>query len=267
MVNVGPVEAVLVAMLAILGAAILVTIIVLVATTAMSATMLTMSPIMAEVSAIVRRRRWRDWHPSTDWMGSLDGIRARPPDPNRPLVGALAVLTNEDHGADLRLVGTQVATPALEGSGYSPSTMLHARLEPTTSVAMPPQPTSNLLVYVLGGAGTVGPARTPVAAGQLAVFGPDAKVELTAGDTLWSPALDVLIFDAHPSQPPLEQSEPMILRSDQITERLMSLKAQTAPADAPRPQTGRTDAPPPAPARQRARRRIRSRAAKALARH
>ena len=85
--------------------------------------------------------------------------------------GEVALLTNHDGGALLRVIAGEVAGHAGPGVTHTPIALLHATVQPGARLRLPWEPTYNALVYVMDGRGTVGPDRVPLAPGQLAVLG------------------------------------------------------------------------------------------------
>ncbi len=86
-------------------------------------------------------------------------------DDRTPLPGHRSVerrlLASPDGGALLRVIAGEVAGHAGPGSTHSPMAMVHATLAPGARVDLPWRPEFNALVYVLGGAGSVGARGAP----------------------------------------------------------------------------------------------------------
>ncbi|MGI8998287.1 MAG: pirin family protein, partial [Candidatus Limnocylindria bacterium] len=91
----------------------------------------------------------------------------------------VGLLASADGGALIRVIAGEVAGHAGPGSTYTPMTLVHATLSPEAELTMPWRADYNALVYVMAGAGTVGPERISVQTGQLAVLG--AGNALTVG--------------------------------------------------------------------------------------
>ena len=105
---------------------------------------------------------------------------------------AVALLSSPDGGALVRLIAGEVAGHRGPGSTYTPMAMAHVTLAPGAELRLPWRPDFNALVYVLAGAGSVGPSRHPVRLGQLAVYGPGEVVTVAADSAQesLSPQLD-----------------------------------------------------------------------------
>ena len=129
--------------------------------------------------------------------------------------GDVALLTTPDGGALLRLIAGSLGGYAGPGSTHSPITMVHATLAAGASATLPWDPTSNALVYVLSGDGTVGEERRPVTTGQLAVFGPGDSLTVSASTTASdrTPALDVLLLGGKPIGEPVFAYGPFVMNT------------------------------------------------------
>jgi hypothetical protein len=94
-------------------------------------------------------------------------------------------------------------------------TMLHATISPGAHLELPWRPEFNALAYVLAGAGTIGPERRPIAAGQLAVFGPGDAITLDAAPVQESrsPALEVLLLGGRPIREPVAWYGPFVMNT------------------------------------------------------
>jgi len=98
-------------------------------------------------------------------------------------------------------------------------TMVHATVSPGAVLRLPWRKDFNALVYVLSGAGSVGPRvgadRRPVHTGQLAVFGPGDVITLAGADHQESryPALDVVILGGTPIREPVAWGGPFVMNT------------------------------------------------------
>jgi redox-sensitive bicupin YhaK (pirin superfamily) len=128
----------------------------------------------------------------------------------------VALLSSDDGGALVRVIAGDVAGHAGPGSTYTPITLAHATLSPGAELTLPWRPEFNALVYALSGNGSVGSARRPLRAGQLAVFG--------AGDTLTvradtsqdshTPTFDVLVLGGRPIQESVAWAGPFVMNTE-----------------------------------------------------
>ncbi len=127
------------------------------------------------------------------------------------------VLASGDGGALVRLIagslpGSDVAGP---GSTRTPMAMLHASLSPGARLRLPWPADFNALLYVLGGAGTVGPDARPVRTGQLVVFGAGSTLTVSgaAGQDCRHPTLDVVVLGGAPIREPVAWGGPFVMNT------------------------------------------------------
>ena len=80
--------------------------------------------------------------------------------------GDVTTVTTSDAGALVRVIAGDVAGHAGPGSTYTPMTMVHATIEPTSKLDLPWRADFNALVYALAGNGTVGLDKRPTARGS-----------------------------------------------------------------------------------------------------
>jgi len=101
------------------------------------------------------------------------------------------------------------------GSTHTPMSLVHATVESGARLDLPWNNEFNALVYVLGGAGTVGVDAQPVRMGQAAVFGSGDYLTITAGERQESrtPALDVIVVGGQPIREPLAWAGPFVMNT------------------------------------------------------
>ncbi|WP_412543859.1 pirin family protein [Longispora sp. K20-0274] len=123
----------------------------------------------------------------------------------------VALLTSPDGGALIRVIAGELAGHAGPGSTHTPITLVHATIAPGASVTLPWRADFNALAYALGGAGTVGAERRPIALGQLAVFGPGGALTVAAnpGPT----PLDVFVLGGQPIREPVAAYGPFVMNT------------------------------------------------------
>ncbi|MGQ0482264.1 MAG: pirin family protein [Pseudonocardia sp.] len=131
--------------------------------------------------------------------------------------GDAALLASADGGALVRLIagslpGSELAGP---GSTYTPMSMLHASVSPGARLRLPWRPDFNALLYVLAGAGTVGPDARPVHTGQLVVFGPGSTLTVSGAVRQDSrhPTLDVVVLGGAPIREPVAWGGPFVMNT------------------------------------------------------
>jgi quercetin 2,3-dioxygenase len=128
---------------------------------------------------------------------------------------AVSLLSSPDGGALLRVIAGEVAGHQGPGITHTPITLLHATLAPGAELRLPWRRDFNALVYVLAGAGSVGPKRQPVRMGQLAVYGPGEVVTVRAAvaQERRSPQLDVLVLGGQPIREPIAAYGPFVMNT------------------------------------------------------
>ncbi|HEX7746559.1 MAG TPA: pirin family protein [Micromonosporaceae bacterium] len=126
-----------------------------------------------------------------------------------------ALVTTPDGGALIRVIAGEVAGHRGPGSTHTPITIAHVTLQPGAEVDLPWRTDFNALVYVLGGAGTVGVDRRPVRTGQLAVHGPGDALRLAAGAAQDSrtQALDLYVMGGQPIREPVAHYGPFVMNT------------------------------------------------------
>ncbi|MBF6557449.1 MAG: pirin family protein [Acidimicrobiales bacterium] len=128
---------------------------------------------------------------------------------------SVVLLSSADGGALLRVIAGDVGGHAGPGSTHSPMAMVHATVSPGARVDIPWPEAFNALVYVLGGAGSVGRDGHAVRTGQLAVFGDGASLRIAADAKQESrtPNLDVLVLGGRPIGEPVYAYGPFVMNS------------------------------------------------------
>lgn len=126
-----------------------------------------------------------------------------------------ALLTSPDGGVLLRLIAGDLAGHRGPGSTHTPIVMVHATVEPGAQLRLPWRTTFNALAYVLAGRGSVGPDRTAIREGQLAVFGAGDTISLAAASAQdgRAPKLEVLLLGGRPIREPVAWYGPFVMNT------------------------------------------------------
>ncbi|MGK2950747.1 MAG: pirin family protein [Acidimicrobiales bacterium] len=129
--------------------------------------------------------------------------------------GEVALLTNHDGGALLRVIAGEVGGHQGPGITHTPIALLHATVSPGARLRLPWDPGHNALVYALSGAGSVGPDRVALRSGQLAVLGAGdvVVVEAEAQQDARSPALEVIVLGGRPIGEPVAAYGPFVMNT------------------------------------------------------
>jgi quercetin 2,3-dioxygenase len=153
----------------------------------------------------------------------------------------VTLLRSDDGGALVRVVAGEVDGNAGPGSTHTPIVMVHATLSPGAQLTLPWPRDFNALAYVLGGRGSAGTERRPIATGQLAVFG-DGDAFTLAADTNQdgnAPNLEVLLLGGRPIREPVVWYGPFVMNTKaEIVQALEDFEAGrmgTVPAEHLRP--------------------------------
>jgi hypothetical protein len=188
-------------------------------------------PAIAGLATPLRRRRWRDWHPPTDWVPDLeeeDGATGPGETARRPM-RAVTVVSAREEDAQVRVIAAQVMSTEASGPrpAYVPMTLVHARLDPGATIVLPPDRGCDVLVYVLAGQGFIaGSHRRPVCSGELAVLEQDAAAIAASDGGRSSPGLEVLALGELPEHHPVARGEIAVRqRTARVDARLHGLRA------------------------------------------
>ena len=149
----------------------------------------------------------------------------------------VALVSTPDGGALVRVIAGDVAGHVGPGSTHTPIAMVHATISPGAALELPWRPDFNALVYVMGGAGLVGPQRQPISSGELAVLGAGDVVAMAAErrqEQRYAGGLEVVILGGTPIREPVAWYGPFV----------MNTRAELAQAVADY-QGGRLGAPTP----------------------
>ena len=149
------------------------------------------------------------------WVNLPAALKWSPPRYQDLRASEVALVSSSDGGTLVRVIAGEIAGHQGPGSTYSPMTLVHATLSPDAQLSMPWRADYNALAYVLGGFGSVGTERRPIATGQLAVFGVGDAVTIAAGpiQESRSPTLDVLVLGGRPIREPVAWMGPFVMNT------------------------------------------------------
>ena len=129
--------------------------------------------------------------------------------------GDVTLLSSPDGGALVRVIAGSLDGHAGPGSTRTPINLLHVTLAPGAQVRLPWPAAFNGLVYALGGAGTVGVERRPLASGQLAVTAPGDVLTLGGSPSPDSrtEGFDVLVLGGQRIGEPVAAHGPFVMNT------------------------------------------------------
>jgi len=127
----------------------------------------------------------------------------------------VALLTNENGDAIIRVIAGSLGDVDGPGSTHTPITLVHVTLMPGGQLALPWNPAYNALSYVLAGSGTVGTERHAIASGQLAVHVDGDLLVLSADERQDSrtEAYEVLLLGGQPIKEPVAAYGPFVMNT------------------------------------------------------
>jgi redox-sensitive bicupin YhaK (pirin superfamily) len=132
-------------------------------------------------------------------------------DPRYQDIGSerITLLSSTDGSALVRVIAGSVAGHEGPGVTYTPITVVHASVTPSSRLELPWNPASNALVYVLSGAGRVGGDLAAVTTGQLAVLGSGDTVVAEGGRG----GVDLLVLGGEPIGEPVAHYGPFVMNT------------------------------------------------------
>jgi hypothetical protein len=125
----------------------------------------------------------------------------------------LTLLTTDDGAGLVRLIAGRFGEHAGPGDTHTPITLAHATLPAGSELRVPWDPTYSAMAYVLSGTGSVGDEATPVAAHQLASFGPGDTVVVRSATDAAEP-LEVLLLGGQRLEEPVAQYGPFVMNTE-----------------------------------------------------
>lgn len=124
----------------------------------------------------------------------------------------VALLSSNDGGALVRVIAGQIAGHQGPGSTYTPIALSHTTVAPGAAMSLPWNRDFNAIVYVLAGAGTVGPDQHPVRTGHTVVLGRGDTIDIAASERDSQP-LEVFILGGQPIREPVAMAGPFVMNT------------------------------------------------------
>jgi len=127
----------------------------------------------------------------------------------------VALLTNDNGDAVIRIIAGSLGDVAGPGSTHTPISMVHVSLLPGAQLALPWNASYNALTYALAGHGTVGLDRAALGEGQMAVHVDGDYLVLAADDSQDSrtQAFEVLVLGGEPIREPVAAYGPFVMNT------------------------------------------------------
>jgi redox-sensitive bicupin YhaK (pirin superfamily) len=128
---------------------------------------------------------------------------------------AVALVTNENGDAIIRVIAGSLGEHAGPGSTHTAITLVHVSLLPGGQLVLPWNPEFNALTYVLAGSGTVGTDRLSIESGQIAVHVDGDVLVLSADEKQDSrtQAFEVLILGGEAIREPVATYGPFVMNT------------------------------------------------------
>jgi quercetin 2,3-dioxygenase len=128
---------------------------------------------------------------------------------------SVALLTNENGDAVIRVIAGSLGGIDGPGSTHTPIAISHVSLLPGAQLSLPWNPAYNALTYVLAGQGSVGLERSAIEMGQMAVHQDGDFLMLAANESQDSrtQAFEVLILGGEPIREPVATYGPFVMNT------------------------------------------------------
>jgi len=149
------------------------------------------------------------------WVNLPAKLKMTPPRYQDIGSNAVALLTNDQGDAIIRVIAGSLGDHAGPGSTHTAITLVHVSLMPGGQLVLPWNPQFNALSYVLAGSGTVGAERHAITSGQLAVHRDGDVLVLSADETQDSrtQAFEVLLLGGEPIREPVAAYGPFVMNT------------------------------------------------------
>ena len=149
------------------------------------------------------------------WVNLPSKLKMTPPRYQDIGSQAVALVTNENGDAIIRVIAGALGEHDGPGVTHTPITLVHVSLLPGGQLVLPWNPEFNALTYVLAGRGSVGVEGHPIADGQLAVHVDGDVLVLSADERQDSrtQAFEVLILGGQPIREPVAAYGPFVMNT------------------------------------------------------
>jgi quercetin 2,3-dioxygenase len=157
------------------------------------------------------------------WVNLPASLKWSPPRYQDIVPEKVALVTNTDGSALVRIIAGELDGHLGPGSTQTPIAYAHATLHPEARLEVPWRTDFNALVYVLAGSGTVGAHDAPIHEGQLALFGPGDYLRIVADRVPAgaSPTMEVLLIGGRPIGEPIAHYGPFVMNTrDEIVQAM-----------------------------------------------
>jgi len=149
------------------------------------------------------------------WVNLPARLKWSPPRYQDIVPDQVALITNTDGSALVRIIAGELDGHAGPGVTYTPIAYAHATLHPEARLEVPWRTDFNALVYVMAGSGRIGPEGAPIGEGQLGVLGAGDHLAVSADRTPAgpSPTMEVLLLGGQPIREPIAHYGPFVMNT------------------------------------------------------
>jgi len=149
------------------------------------------------------------------WVNLPASMKWSPPRYQDIVPDKVALITNTDGSALVRIIAGELDGHAGPGDTHTPIAYAHATLHPEARLEVPWRADFNALIYVLAGSGRVGAEDAPIHEGQLAILGPGDHLAVSADRQPAgpSPTLEILLLGGQPIREPIAHYGPFVMNT------------------------------------------------------